>query len=86
MLNSEQHRSLRALRKLLLAFRSAAYANDEDTTVAWVINDASCSCLLLLEDYPHSLAVFDKVINTCLKYTPVVLDYHIPYRTLPSGK
>jgi len=37
-----QHRSLRALRKLLIAFRAAAYANDDDTTVAWTIDSPSC--------------------------------------------
>lgn len=41
-LTSSKYRSLRALRKLMLAFRSAAYANDEDATVAWKINDATC--------------------------------------------
>ncbi|KAG8810553.1 Nucleolar Complex 2 protein, partial [Serendipita sp. 399] len=66
-----EHRSLRALRKLLVAFRSATYANDEGANVAWVINNST---------------VFDKVVTTALKYTPIVLDHHIPYRKLPNGR
>ena len=30
--------------------------------------------------------VFNKVVTTALKYTPVVLDHHIPYRELPDGR
>lgn len=66
-----EHRSLRAFRKLLIAFRAAAYANDENANLAWTINNST---------------VFDKVVTTALKYAPVVLDHHIPYRTLPDGK
>ncbi|KIM24518.1 hypothetical protein M408DRAFT_331746 [Serendipita vermifera MAFF 305830] len=66
-----EHRSLRALRKLLLAFRAAAYGNDDDAVVAWSIDSSE---------------VFDKVVTTALKYTPMVLDHHIPYRALPEGR
>ncbi|PVF96820.1 Noc2-domain-containing protein [Serendipita vermifera] len=66
-----KHRSLKALRKLIVAFRAAAYANEEGVTLAWSI------------DNPQ---VFDKVVTTALKYTPVVLEHHIPFRSLPNGK
>ncbi|KAG8959627.1 Nucleolar Complex 2 protein [Tulasnella sp. 419] len=67
-----EYRSLRALRKLLLAFRSAANMNDsEPTKTGWTIDDP---------------AVFNKLIVTSFKYTPVVLNHHIPYKTLPNGK
>lgn len=36
-----QHRSLRALRKLLIAFRSAAHMNEEDQVLAWNIDSSS---------------------------------------------
>jgi nucleolar complex protein 2 len=64
-------RSLRALRKLLIAFRSAALMNEEDKVLAWSIN---------------SPAVYDKLVRTALRYTPVVLEYHVPYKSLPNGR
>lgn len=36
-----QHRSLRALRRLLIAFRAAAHMNEENQHVAWSIESAS---------------------------------------------
>lgn len=36
-----QHRSLRALRKLLIAFRAAAHMNEDDQVVAWSISSSS---------------------------------------------
>jgi hypothetical protein len=30
--------------------------------------------------------VYNKLVTTALKYTPVVLEHHIPYKTLPNGK
>lgn len=32
------------------------------------------------------ISVFNKVVTTALKYTPVVLDHHIPYKELPDGR
>ncbi|KAJ3546732.1 hypothetical protein NMY22_g1943 [Coprinellus aureogranulatus] len=64
-------RSLRALRKLLIAFRSAAHMNEEDQVLAWTIN---------------SSAVYNKLLLTSFKYTPVVLEHHIPYKTHANGK
>ncbi|KAF8604341.1 Noc2-domain-containing protein [Ceratobasidium sp. AG-I] len=63
--------SLRALRRLLIAFRSAAYMNDEDVKTAWRIDSA---------------AVFNKLVTTALKYTPIVTAHHLPHKTLPNGK
>lgn len=64
------HRSLKALRKLLIAFRAAAHMN-EDTPLAWSIDSPS---------------VYSKLVTTALRYTPVVLQHHIPYKELPNGK
>ncbi|KAH9033113.1 Noc2-domain-containing protein [Lactarius pseudohatsudake] len=64
-------RSLRALRKLLIAFRSAALMNEEDKVLAWSID---------------SPAVYDKLVRTALRYTPVVLEHHVPYKLLPNGR
>ncbi|KAJ3879123.1 Noc2-domain-containing protein [Lentinula edodes] len=66
-----EQRSLRALRKLLVAFRSAAHMNEDSQVLAWTIDNSS---------------VYNKLITTALRYTPVVLEHHIPYKNLPNGK
>ncbi|KAK7035358.1 Nucleolar Complex 2 protein [Paramarasmius palmivorus] len=66
-----EQRSLRALRKLLIAFRSAAHMNEEDQVLAWSIDNSS---------------VYNKLLTTTLRYTPVVLEHHVPYKTLPNGR
>ncbi|KAJ7079563.1 Noc2-domain-containing protein [Mycena belliarum] len=66
-----EHRSLRALRKLLIAFRAAAHMNEDGQVLAWSIDNAS---------------VYSKLITTALKYTPVVLEHHAPYKSLSNGK
>ncbi|KAG8792319.1 Nucleolar Complex 2 protein, partial [Ceratobasidium sp. 428] len=63
--------SLRALRRLLIAFRSAAHMSDEDVKTAWRIDSA---------------VVFNKLVTTALKYTPIIAAHHMPYKTLPNGK
>ncbi|KZT24958.1 Noc2-domain-containing protein [Neolentinus lepideus HHB14362 ss-1] len=64
------HRSLKALRKLLIAFRAASHMN-EDVPVAWSIDSSS---------------VYSKLITTALRYTPVVLQHHTPYKELQNGR
>ncbi|CAE6529506.1 unnamed protein product [Rhizoctonia solani] len=63
--------SLRTLRKLLVAFKAAAYMNDEDVETKWRVDNA---------------AVFNKLVTTTLKYTPIIAAHHAPYKTLPGGK
>ncbi|TBU30939.1 Noc2-domain-containing protein [Dichomitus squalens] len=65
------HRSLKALRKLLIAFRSAVHMSEEDQVLSWRIDNSS---------------VYNKLVTTALRYTPVVLEHHCPSRTLPNGK
>lgn len=66
-----EHRSLRALRKLLIAFRSAAHMNEEGQVLAWSIDNST---------------MYRKLVSTTLRFTPIVLEHHIPYKTLPNGK
>lgn len=70
-----QHHSLKALRKVLLAFRAAAHMNDAEDSDSpahkYVVEEAS---------------VFNKLIITTLKYTPVVLQHHIPAKETAQGK
>ncbi|KAG2746017.1 Noc2-domain-containing protein [Suillus brevipes Sb2] len=66
-----EHRSLRALRKLLIAFRSAVHMNEDDQVLLWRIDNA---------------AVYTKLVTTSLRYTPIVLAHHLPYKILPNGK
>ncbi|KAK4046846.1 Nucleolar Complex 2 protein [Microbotryomycetes sp. JL221] len=65
-------RSFRSLRRLLLAFRSAANSglNDAEAVETWQIESSS---------------VFNKLVTTALKYTPVVLAQQVPYTDL-NGK
>lgn len=72
-----QQRSLKALRKLLLAFRAAAHMDDPQEGGA-----AGSSYAFVVEE----AAVFNKLLLTVLKYTPVVLQHHIPARETPQGK
>ncbi|KAF5375408.1 hypothetical protein D9615_007998 [Tricholomella constricta] len=64
-------RSLRALRKMLIAFRAAAHLNEDGQVLAWSIDSSS---------------VYNKLVTTTLRYTPVVLEHHVPYKTLANGK
>ncbi|KIN95204.1 hypothetical protein M404DRAFT_17121 [Pisolithus tinctorius Marx 270] len=66
-----EHRSLRALRRLLIAFRSAAHMNEEDQVLAWSIDSST---------------MYRKLITATLRFTPIVLEHHLPYKILPSGK
>ncbi|KAF7791583.1 hypothetical protein EIP86_002600 [Pleurotus ostreatoroseus] len=66
-----EQRSLRALRKLLVAFRSAVHMNEEDQVLAWTIDSPS---------------IYSKLVTTSLKYTPVVLTHHCPHKTTSDGK
>ncbi|EJD52613.1 Noc2-domain-containing protein [Auricularia subglabra TFB-10046 SS5] len=66
-----EHRSLAAFRKLQVAFRAAVHMNEEDQELSWTID---------------SPAVFSKVVTTTLRYTPVVLEHHMPYKQLPNDK
>ncbi|KAG8989995.1 Nucleolar Complex 2 protein [Tulasnella sp. JGI-2019a] len=67
-----QTQSIRALRNLLLAFRSAANMNEDDKGGdAWVIDNP---------------ATFNKVVITALKFTPIALKHHLPYKELPDGR
>ncbi|EMD35018.1 hypothetical protein CERSUDRAFT_54194 [Gelatoporia subvermispora B] len=66
-----EQRSLRALRRLLIAFRSAVHMNEEGQDLAWTIDSPS---------------VYSKLVTTALKYTPVVLEHHVPFKTLANGK
>ncbi|ORX36257.1 Noc2p family-domain-containing protein [Kockovaella imperatae] len=72
----KQH-SLRSLRKTLLAFRAAAHMNEEDA------DQGTGRDTKYTVDSP---VVFNKLVLTALKFTPVVLAHHIPFRTLPDGR
>lgn len=85
-----QQRSLRALRKLLIAFRSAAHMNEDGQILAWSIDSSSGKTSHLISHFDSSFGpecvVYNKLVTTTFKYTPIVLEHHIPYKTLPNGK
>ena len=62
--------------------------NDEDQVLAWKI-DNSEGVFFVIQDCAlahYYLLVYNKLITTTLRYTPVVLEHHIPYKRLPNGK
>ncbi|BGP42842.1 Nucleolar Complex 2 protein [Rhodotorula kratochvilovae] len=75
--NILETRSPRSLRKLLLAFRSAAQSGNNDDTV-----DTTGAERYRIVD-PK---VFEKVVTTALKYTPVVLQSYVPYKEVAGNK
>lgn len=36
--------------------------------------------------HTHFVIVFNKLVVTALKYTPIVLEHHVPFKTLSNGK
>lgn len=66
-----RHRSPRALRRLLLAFRSVLSSHDEEAQHAFHVQDSR---------------VFSKLIITTLKYMPMVMEYHVPYKKTADGR
>ncbi|WFD41960.1 Nucleolar Complex 2 protein [Malassezia psittaci] len=66
-----RHNSLRALRRLLLAFRSAVHTGDEEGDYAYRIEDGP---------------IFAKVLITTLKYTPKVIQHHVPTKSTADGR
>ena len=71
-----KQRSIKALRKLLLAFRcavriGASGSSQQDDDAPFFIDDAK---------------VFNKIVITTLKYTPMILQHHIPAKTTADGR
>ncbi|KAG0196918.1 Nucleolar Complex 2 protein [Mortierella sp. GBA30] len=68
----EKH-SLRALRRLLLAFRAGAHLHDSEDNRAYAYKI-------------NSPIVFNKLVVTCLKHVIPTLDHHLPIQTTTGGK
>jgi nucleolar complex protein 2 len=45
--------------------------NEDNQSLAWRID---------------SSAMYNKLVTTAFKFTPVILVHHIPYKTLANGK
>lgn len=69
-----EHNSYRSLRKTILAFRAAAHMNQDD--------EDEIETKFKIE----SAQVFNKLILTALKFTPVVLGKLMPTKETSSGK
>lgn len=63
--------SMRAMRRLLLAFRSAVHTGDETGEYAYRVNDPQ---------------IFSKLLITTLKYMPVVMEHHVPSKRGADGR
>jgi len=62
--------------------------NEDDQSVAWSINSHSglTFSLSIGVKFLILFLVYNKLINTALRYTPIVLEYHVPYKILPNGR
>lgn len=69
--------SMRSLRKMLLAFRAAAHMNEDEGGQGEGLDTKYTI---------PSAEVFNKLVLTALKFTPVVLSAHVPYKVLPNGR
>jgi len=61
--------------------------NEDDQSVAWSINSNSGLTLSLSIGIGFLILflVYNKLVNTALRYTPIVLEHHVPYKILPNG-
>lgn len=66
----DQH-SMRATRQVVLAFRSAAYVNEDAEDRKYTISDSN---------------VYHQVLVTALEYVPKILNHHLPAKETASGK
>lgn len=80
--DSMQQRSLKALRKVLLAFRAAS-AQDDDAEEAGEKRKQQSSTQRY--EIPNAV-IFNKLVVTALKYTPLVLNHHVPVKEQANGK
>jgi nucleolar complex protein 2 len=62
---------------MLMAFRAAAHMNEDEGEQGTGLD---------LRYTIPSAAVFNRLVVTALKFTPVVLAHHKPYKTLPNGR
>ncbi|TIA93323.1 hypothetical protein E3P99_00193 [Wallemia hederae] len=72
------HRSLRSFKKLILAFRSAAFSTDFEDMPKKQSQNFSYEI--------ESADLFNKVVFTAFKYTPIVLNHHWPCKELNNGR
>lgn len=67
----KEQNSMRATRQVVLAFRAAAYVNEEAEDRKYTISDPE---------------VYHQVLVTALEYVPKVLNHHLPAKETASGK
>ncbi|KAG9043322.1 Nucleolar Complex 2 protein [Tulasnella sp. UAMH 9824] len=68
-----KYRSLKSLRRLLTAFRASSNLDDEKSGAK-------------REYTTESPEIFNQLVVASLKFTPMVLMHHIPYKELPDGR
>jgi nucleolar complex protein 2 len=60
--------------------------NEDGQVLAWSIDNSSGKSVSLQRTTTDRFPVYSKLITTALKYTPVILEHHAPYKSLPNGK
>jgi nucleolar complex protein 2 len=60
--------------------------NEEDKVLAWSIDSPAGASRVSCFWLNSRNTVYDKLVRTALRYTPVVLEHHVPYKSLPGGR
>lgn len=71
-----------------MAFRSAAHMNDDTDNLTWTIEggEGMYHALSFFHLIHEDLAVYQQVLITAFRFTPVVLEHHVPCKILPDGR
>ena len=66
-----EHHSLRFMKEIVIAFRTAAYLNEDGKSLKYTISSSD---------------VYNRLLNVTLKHLPDVLEHHLPAKETKSGK
>lgn len=71
-----------------MAFRSAAHMNDDIDNLTWTIEggEGMFQALRFFQHVPEYSTVYQQVLTTAFRFTPVVLEHHVPCKILPDGR
>lgn len=66
-----EHHSLRFMKEVVMAFRTAAYLNEDGKSFKYTVSNSD---------------VYNRLLNVTLKHLPDVLQHHLPVKETKSGK
>ena len=62
--------------------------NDDTDNLTWTIEggEGRFAVISSLEYATNDRTVYEQVLTTTFKFTPIVLDHHVPCKVLPDGR